>query len=91
MYKNKRVSAIIASCMLTWGLVSTSFAVTDGITTGSKFDSHSALKQTSSARIPFIQNDGQVNENVSYYARLFSGTLFVTKNNSLVYSLRGTA
>jgi uncharacterized delta-60 repeat protein len=43
--------------------------------------------ESSSLRIPFIQNHGQIdNARVSYYANIFSGTLYVTEN-SLVYSI----
>jgi hypothetical protein len=41
------------------------------------------------SQVPFIENDGQIDdENVSYYARLSSGTMFVTASGELVYSLR---
>lgn len=37
--------------------------------------------------IPFIKNTGQVNEDVGFYAKTFGGTLFVTRDGELVYSL----
>ncbi len=40
--------------------------------------------------IPFIVNQGQTDEDVRYYANTFSGTVFVTKDGSVVYSLPKT-
>jgi hypothetical protein len=37
--------------------------------------------------IPFINNQGQTDEKVKFYARTFGGTIFVTKKGELVYSL----
>jgi len=37
--------------------------------------------------IPFIQNEGQVDKEVKYYANTFGGTVFVTQKGELVYSL----
>ena len=36
---------------------------------------------------PFIANNGQMDENVRYYAQTFRGMVFVTKNGEIVYSL----
>ncbi len=51
--------------------------------------SFAALKQAKlmSINISFIKNQGQVDERVSFYAKTFGGTLFVTKEGKLVYSL----
>jgi hypothetical protein len=38
-------------------------------------------------RLPFIENQGQVDQHVSYYAPTFAGTVFVTSRGELVYSL----
>lgn len=38
-------------------------------------------------QIPFIENQGQLNSEVSYYARTFAGTVFVTTQGELVYAL----
>ncbi len=40
--------------------------------------------------VPFVENRGQKNGAVKFYANLEIGTLFVTKKGELVYSLRGT-
>jgi len=38
-------------------------------------------------RIPFVKNVGQKNKAVKFYAKTFGGTLFVTKDGKLVYSI----
>ncbi len=38
-------------------------------------------------QVPFIANEGQVDESVAFYAKTFGGTVFVTKNGEIVYSL----
>nr|CAJ75180.1 conserved hypothetical protein related to cell surface glycoprotein (S layer protein) [Candidatus Kuenenia stuttgartiensis] len=38
-------------------------------------------------QIPFIANEGQADEKVAYYANTFGGTVFVTKDGEIVYSL----
>lgn len=38
-------------------------------------------------RLPFIENQGQIDATVAYYAPTFAGTLFVTHRGDLVYSL----
>ncbi|MDQ7087077.1 MAG: hypothetical protein Q9Q13_04105 [Acidobacteriota bacterium] len=48
-----------------------------------------AVSPLVSADLPFIENQGQVDEAVRYYLRLPSGTLFVTDTGELVYALRG--
>ena len=45
--------------------------------------------QLSNLRMPFIENQGQVDAEVSYYARTFAGTVFVTKKGEVVYTLPG--
>src|SRR5262249_5213543 len=38
-------------------------------------------------RLPLIENQGQVDANVAYYAPTFAGTLFVTQRGELVHAL----
>ncbi|MBI2571446.1 MAG: hypothetical protein HYV63_30935 [Candidatus Schekmanbacteria bacterium] len=37
--------------------------------------------------VPFIDNEGQVDERVAYYAQTFAGAVFVTHEGELVYAL----
>ena len=41
----------------------------------------------SEVQLPFIANTGQTHEDVKFYAYTFSGTVFITKKGSIVYSL----
>ena len=41
-------------------------------------------------RIPFITNQGQMDEQVRFYARTFSGTVYVTEEGKVVYELPTT-
>lgn len=36
--------------------------------------------------LPFIANQGQIDNNVKFYADIFGGTVFITKNGEIVYS-----
>jgi hypothetical protein len=45
------------------------------------------LSKVSKLHIPFIPNQGQMDERVKYYARSFSGTVFVTEAGEIFYSL----
>ena len=40
-----------------------------------------------SIQIPFVANNGQVDKQVKFYANTFGGTVFVTKDGEIVYSL----
>ena len=40
-----------------------------------------------SIQIPFVANNGQVDAQVKFYANTFGGTVFVTKDGEIVYSL----
>jgi hypothetical protein len=42
-----------------------------------------------SLQIPFIKNTGPLDQRVAYYAQTFAGTLFVTHQGQLVYTLPG--
>ena len=46
-------------------------------------------EQLSRLRIPFVPNAGQTNSAVAFYAPTFAGTVFVTRDGRIVYSLPG--
>ena len=48
-----------------------------------------AAQKMQGIRMPFIANQGQVDEQVRFYAKTFGGTVFVTKDGEIVYSLPG--
>jgi len=45
------------------------------------------MKKAFGIRLPFIANEGQINEDTSFYARTFGGTVFITRKGEIVYSL----
>ncbi|MBI5306856.1 MAG: SBBP repeat-containing protein [Planctomycetes bacterium] len=45
------------------------------------------ISKTRTLQMPFIANNGQVDEQVRFYAKTFGGTVFVTKEGEIVYSL----
>ncbi|TVM00546.1 MAG: hypothetical protein CV087_13155, partial [Candidatus Brocadia sp. WS118] len=49
------------------------------------------MQKTQKLQMPFVANEGQIDERVAFYARTFGGTVFVTKDGNIVYSLPHTA
>ena len=45
------------------------------------------VQRTKKLQMPFIANEGQTDERVMFYANTFGGTVFITKNGEIVYSL----
>ena len=43
--------------------------------------------QTSKIQLPFIANEGQIDNRVRYYTQTFNGSFFVTQNGELIYSI----
>ena len=81
-----KLQILIAACVAG----STLFAGNvNALSSGIGVDKRAVVQQAANAQVPFIQNQGQVNKKVNFYAKLFSGTLFVTRDNALVYSLVG--
>jgi len=53
---------------------------------------HDAVSRITSAHIPFVKNQGQIADpGVRFYARTFTGTVFVTSDTELVYALPSIA
>ena len=52
-----------------------------------KFQKSEVIRKTAKLQMPFIANEGQVDERVAFYAKTFGGTVFVTKNGEIVYAL----
>jgi len=50
-----------------------------------------ARKALSGLTLPFIQNSGQSDERVAFYAPTFAGTVFVTRAGEIVYSIGESA
>ncbi len=42
---------------------------------------------TNKIQLPFIANEGQIDKSVKYYARTFSGNVFITKDGEIIYSI----
>lgn len=43
--------------------------------------------QLGNLQIPFIENQGQIHDDVKYYAQTFGGTVFITKDGKIIYRL----
>jgi hypothetical protein len=52
-----------------------------------KLDKAEFAQKTMKLQMPFIANNGQVDEQVKFYAKTFGGTVFVTKEGEIVYAL----
>src|SRR3990172_9769983 len=50
-------------------------------------DKAAFAQKTQKLQMPFIANNGQVDEQVEFYAKTFGGTVFVTKDGEIVYAL----
>jgi hypothetical protein len=58
-----------------------------GQDTAGKPTKEELVKKTRTLQMPFIANNGQVDGQVAFYAKTFGGTVFVTKEGVIVYSL----
>ena len=45
------------------------------------------VQKAQGLQMPFIANEGQVDEQVKYYAKTFSGTVYVTRDGDILYAL----
>ena len=81
-----RLMIVIASCLVSHlipGILGKAFPATSDFQPLSKRVSNGIARLS----LPFIENKGQKSSNVAFYASTFGGTLFVTKEGELVYSL----
>lgn len=46
------------------------------------------MQKTKKLQMPFIANNGQMDKRVKFYANTFGGTVFVTKEGEIGYSLK---
>ena len=60
------------------------------ITEYTNTDESEIVSRMAKAHIPFIINEGQSNEKIMFYASTFGGTVFITKDGEIVYSLPKT-
>ncbi|MEW6027295.1 MAG: hypothetical protein AB1599_08380, partial [Planctomycetota bacterium] len=49
--------------------------------------SEEQIKSLSSARVPFIKNEGQMPEEIKFYIQTFNGTVLITDKGELVYTI----
>ena len=56
---------------------------------GDKPSKAEVVEHIKKLQIPFIANKGQIDKKVKFYANTFGGTVFVTKDGEIVYSLPG--
>ncbi|HET6458848.1 MAG TPA: SBBP repeat-containing protein, partial [Nitrosopumilaceae archaeon] len=80
--KRERVCIVFVAIVAVLALISVVTTHQDKSLATSGIDTSMLAK----ASLPFIQNQGQVNEDVKFYANTFAGTVFVTKND-LTYTL----
>jgi len=79
----------LSKCLLAVLLCCTGIVRSNAATLDSGGLSRAAIAQRlETARVPFVTNQGQLaRDEVSFYARMFAGTLFVTDRSELVYAL----
>ncbi|MCF6157721.1 MAG: hypothetical protein E3K32_03920 [wastewater metagenome] len=82
--KMKRAFVIPAVLLSTMSLSKSLLADTEGIGKPSKTEISGKIQKL---QMPFISNEGQVDERVKFYANTFGGKVFVTKDGEIVYSL----
>ena len=49
------------------------------------------IHKSKNLRMPFITNTGQIDKRVAFYTKTFGGSVFVTEDGAVVYSLSGNA
>jgi hypothetical protein len=64
-----------------------SFLLAASVVEGAPEPNHEQRVRLARTRVPFVENRGQLDPRVAYSARTFFGTVFVTRDGRLVYSL----
>ena len=82
--KKNTVLVVTACLLLIMVLANTLVAGQENKGTSSKAE---IMQRTKKLQMPFIANEGQLDERVAFYARTFGGTVVVTKDGDIVYSL----
>ena len=80
----KKSAFLLAVCL---GLVF--FVPFSWATTSSLPDKETVSHALCSLSIPFIENKGQIDNNVAYYAKTLGSTLYVTRKGEMVYGFAG--
>ena len=84
-----RFSFVLTLCILLFSIPIISIASTASSSPESIAKANREIaEKMSGLRIPFIENQGQVSEEVGFYAKTFGGTLYVTKRGDVVYYLQ---
>lgn len=84
MNKTRKVFTLPVILMLAVSLISPLLADQEGV---SKTPKAEVIQKTQKLQMPFIANAGQINGRVKYYVRTFGGSVYVTKDGEIVYSL----
>lgn len=89
------LSITILSFMLVFGTVAPVFSINfplveiqEPLSEYGDSDLKVDIAKLDTVQIPFIQNQGQLNEEIKFYTSTFTGTFFVT-NSELTYSING--
>ncbi len=85
--KGKTVFFVAVLLLMAMGGISQAFSAPDLMKTKEEGQAERLKTALSRVSIPFIENQGQTDGKVAFYARTFGGTLFVTKDGELAYSL----
>lgn len=84
MLTRNRMRCLLAG-LLCWTVAAVSQS---GTLDASTLSRAAVAERLATARVPFVSNQGQLgHDEVSFYARMFAGTLFVTDRGELVYAL----
>jgi PKD repeat protein len=91
MRRNSRRNPILVVCVIAvifvLGVVGTDEAWSANTKGSGPPLQRELLPEATGLSVPFLSNQGQADETVAFYARTFGGTVFVTKDGGMVYSL----